>query len=59
MAKKVRNIKLVREDDEEYSLYRDNLKLEHFHLRNSNQRTYADLISYPIESTRHAITKNG
>ena len=51
MTKKVRNIKLVTEDDGEYLKYLDNLKLERFHLRQSNQRAFSDLISYPLENT--------
>ena len=48
---KIRNIKLVHESDEDYCEYIKNIQLSNFHLRPKNQRTYSDIVSYPLELT--------
>lgn len=48
---KIRNIKLVHDDDEDYCDFMTNIKLDHFHLRPRNQRLYVDIVGYPLEKT--------
>lgn len=51
LPNKIRNVKLVLENDDGYVDYITNLKLEKYHLRLSNQRSCADLIAKPLEQT--------
>lgn len=48
---KIRNIKLVHDTDEDYCAYINNIQLSNFHLRPKNQRSYSDIVAYPLELT--------
>lgn len=57
---KIRNIKLVDPDNQDYIDFIDNIKLKAYHIRKPNQRKFADLISFPIEKTvRYWIQQSG
>jgi len=57
--RKIRNIKLVSEEDLDYKNFIENIKQDNFRLRPKNKRSYSDLISYPIEKTiREWISKS-
>lgn len=57
---KIKNIRLVSENDEEYRAFLTNIQLQHFHLRKSNTRKYSDLIAYPLEeAVRKWIQRTG
>lgn len=51
LPNKIRNIKLVSEEDEGYSSFMEEIKLANVHIRPKNARKFSDLISRPIEQT--------
>jgi len=60
ITKKIKNIRLVNTDNEDYRAFIDNIKLEAYHFRRPNQRKFADIISNPIEKTvRYWIEQSG
>lgn len=48
---KIRNIKLVDDNDEDYCAYITNIQLANVRLRPKNQRSYSDIVAYPLELT--------
>lgn len=50
-TQKIRNVKLVHDNDEDYCAYIDNIKLSNLHLRPKNLRSYSDIVAYPLELT--------
>jgi len=50
-SNKIRNIKLVPVSDEGYRAFMNNIKLERYHLRDSNSRSLSNIIAYPLEKT--------
>lgn len=57
---KIRNVSLVTPDDLAFKAFIENIKLEAYRFRKSNQRKYSDIISIPLEMTvRHWIKETG
>lgn len=48
---KLRNIKLVDDNDADYRAYITNIQLANYHLRPKNTRSYSDIVAYPLELT--------